>query len=133
MLNPSTICTAAFVMPIFNSTDLSGAANNVCIKKIGIVYFARKSIPLPNFSSKPATIRITATQANNPITKDVKPPLIPALYIKILRIINSSPNIVPCTFLPFIRTSNAQVLIPNTNQISYERTVDTAYMLASPS
>ena len=130
--NPSTICTTAFVIPIFNSTDLAGAANNVCIRKIGIVYFARKSIPLPNFSSKPATIRITATQANSPIAKEIALLLISVVYPTMLKIINSNPNIVPCTFLPFSRTLKAQILIPSTNQISFERTVDTAYMLVPP-
>lgn len=43
-----------------------------------------------------------------------------------LKIINSNPHIVPCTFLPFSCTSNTQILIPSTNQISFERTVDTA-------
>lgn len=49
-----------------------------------------------------------------------------------LRITNSNSHIVPCTLLPFSCTLNAQILIPSTNQISFERTVDTAYMLDPP-
>ena len=47
-------------------------------------------------------------------------------FLTMLKIINSNPHIVPCTFLPFSCTSNTQILIPSTNQISFERTVDTA-------
>lgn len=126
MPTPSTICATAFVIPNFSKTDLIGAANNVCIRKIGIVYFAMNSMPLPNFSSKPATIMITATQANNPIMKEAALLLISAVYTIMLRIINSTPLIIPCTFLPFSCTLNAQMLMPSTNQISFERTVDTA-------
>ena len=83
-------------------------------------------MPLPNLLSAPATIKMTATQANNPIVKGITPPLISALYTTTLKIINNNPHIIPCTFLPFSCTLNAQILIPSTNQISFMRTVDTA-------
>ena len=67
-----------------------------------------------------------ATKANNPIMKEIILPLISAVYTTMLRIINSNPNIVPCALLPFICTLNVQIPIPSTNQISFERTVDTA-------
>lgn len=124
--SPSTTWITELPIPNFSKTDLIGAANNVCIRKIGIVYFARISIPLPNLLSAPATIRMTATQANNPIAKGITPPLIFALYTTTLKITNKAPHIVPCILLPFSCTLNTQMLIPSTNQISFERTVDTA-------
>lgn len=113
-------------MPTFIKTDLNGAANKVCIRKIGIVYFASNFMPLPNFSSKPATIMITAVQANNPIAKEIAALPISVVYTKLLRIINSNPHIVPYTFLSPSCTLNAQILIPSTNQISFDRNVETA-------
>ena len=52
--------------------------------------------------------------------------LISTVYTAILKIINNKPNIVPCTLLLFGCILNTQILIPNTNQISFEKTVDTA-------
>lgn len=70
VLQSYTTWIAAFVIPIFSRTDLSGAANNVCIKKIGMVCFERNPIAFPDFSSHATTKRITAVQAINPSTND---------------------------------------------------------------
>ena len=55
-----------------------------------------------------------------------------AIYTATLNPKNSMPIIIPLPLFPFNLKSNAQMLIPSTNQISFARTVDIAYIPVPP-
>lgn len=129
---PKITCTVAFVIPTFISIIRNEAVNNVCIRKIGIVYFEIDFIALPVFSSQLATRKITAIHAMTPRINEMAGISIFITYITILKAKNTVPNISPSSLFLFSRISNIQILIPSTNHISFDRTVDTAYTLYPP-
>lgn len=124
-----------FVTSIRSKIVLSVAAIIVCIKKIGIVYLDKKPITFPKivlFSVLFATRRITEKHAISPNMNVNAPGTTSFTYARMLNMTNIKPLSTPNFFFPCNCTLNTQILIPSTNQISFVRTVDTAYISVPP-
>ena len=124
---PPIMCTTAFLTPILQSTIRKGAANNVCIRKTGIVYFAKAKtnrLILSSMFVLTATL-MNKVQAIIPIAKATIPFDISRLYTTTLA--TTPPmkiSILHKGFKGF--AGNTERDIPPINHTSFARTEDIA-------